>query len=36
MIALFTGVVTATEAAAASSAVGLIICLIRKTDLERI
>ncbi|MEW5908223.1 MAG: TRAP transporter large permease [Thermodesulfobacteriota bacterium] len=30
MAALFTGFVTATEAAAASSAVGLIICLIRK------
>jgi len=30
MIALFTGVVTATEAAAASSAVGLIICVLRK------
>ena len=30
MVALFTGVVTATEAAAASSAVGLIICLVRK------
>jgi C4-dicarboxylate transporter, DctM subunit len=30
MYALFTGVVTATEAAAASCALGLIICLIRK------
>ncbi len=30
MVALFTGVVTATEAAAASSAVGLIICLVRR------
>ena len=30
MIALFTGLVTATEAAAASSAVGLIICILRK------
>jgi C4-dicarboxylate transporter, DctM subunit len=30
MVALFTGVVTATEAAAASSALGLIICLVRK------
>jgi tripartite ATP-independent transporter DctM subunit len=30
MVALFTGVVTATEAAAASSAVGLIICVLRK------
>jgi len=30
MYALFTGIVTATEAAAASSAVGLIICLLRK------
>lgn len=30
MVALFTGIVTATEAAAASSAVGLIICFIRK------
>jgi tripartite ATP-independent transporter DctM subunit len=30
MVALYTGVVTATEAAAASSAVGLIICLLRK------
>src|SRR3990172_5353609 len=30
MVALFTGVVTATEAAAASSAVGLIICIVRK------
>ncbi|RPI77747.1 MAG: TRAP transporter large permease [Desulfobacteraceae bacterium] len=30
MYALFTGVVTATEAAAASCALGLIICLVRK------
>ncbi|HNT69525.1 MAG TPA: TRAP transporter large permease, partial [Syntrophorhabdaceae bacterium] len=30
MYALFTGVVTATEAAAASCAIGLILCLIRK------
>jgi tripartite ATP-independent transporter DctM subunit len=30
MVALFTGMVTATEAAAASSAVGLIICIVRK------
>ncbi len=30
MYALFTGIVTATEAAAASSAVGLIICLLRR------
>jgi tripartite ATP-independent transporter DctM subunit len=30
MVALFTGVVTATEAAAASCALGLIICLIRR------
>ncbi|MBP8625085.1 MAG: TRAP transporter large permease [Syntrophorhabdales bacterium] len=30
MFALFTGVVTATEAAAASCALGLILCLIRK------
>lgn len=30
MYALFTGIVTATEAAAASSAVGLVICVLRK------
>ena len=30
MYALFTGVVTATETAAASRALGLVICLIRK------
>ncbi|OPY81771.1 MAG: Sialic acid TRAP transporter permease protein SiaT [Syntrophorhabdus sp. PtaU1.Bin153] len=30
MYALFTGVVTATEAAAASCAIGLILCLVRK------
>jgi C4-dicarboxylate transporter, DctM subunit len=30
MVALFTGVVTATEAAAASCALGLIICLLRR------
>jgi C4-dicarboxylate transporter DctM subunit len=30
MYALFTGIVTATEAAAASSAVGLVICILRK------
>ena len=30
MVALFTGMVTATEAAAASSAVGLMICIIRR------
>ncbi len=30
MYALFTGVVTATEAAAASCAIGLVLCLIRK------
>ncbi len=30
MVALFTGLATATEAAAASSAVGLIICIVRK------